>query len=520
MRVRRSPLHRRLPSPASPNVPPPGGPDGPVDPDAAARAELFPRPALTIAPFVAIPVIGELVAIWNRNPIVVRYLVASACLLVAALALLAVRAVRDSPLGPSLILVCYVASVATLELAVAAPRGSGPLLVVPLVASALFFGVREIVVATVAVSAAGVWVALSNHLPTETIPRRLILVIAISILIAVPIHALRAHLAAALQQARRRLNRSRTLEAAARELTSLQSEDEIVASAVRLATLVASPTGVERPRATYLRADAAQDAPADPPAGGPPDERATASARVAPGGELHGTLLVETDSPTEACAECGEGLTALAQIMELALSNLFAHRRLEAQAMNDERRRIARELHDGLAHELAFIAARARSASEHPEEIDTEELARCADRALDEARRAITVLSATEPQRLRDGIAQTAEDLGARYGIPIECQLEDDVDVDPERAEHLLRIVREAISNAARHGNPSRLTIHLWHDSGHHLVIEDDGVGFELDRAPRGFGLTSMRERAEAVGGALELWSGLNEGTRVEVHIP
>jgi len=277
---------------------------------------------------------------------------------------------------------------------------------------------------------------------------------------------------------------------------------------------------VERPRATYLRADAAQDAPADPPAGGPPDERATASARVAPGGELHGTLLVETDSPTEACAECGEGLTALAQIMELALSNLFAHRRLEAQAMNDERRRIARELHDGLAHELAFIAARARSASEHPEEIDTDELARCADRALDEARRAITVLSATEPQRLRDGIAQTAEDLGARYGIPIECQLEDDVDVDPERAEHLLRIVREAISNAARHGNPSRLTIHLWHDSGHHLVIEDDGVGFELDRAPRGFGLTSMRERAEAVGGALELWSGLNEGTRVEVHIP
>lgn len=179
MRVRRSPLHRRLPSPASPNVPPPGGPDGPVDPDAAARAELFPRPALTIAPFVAIPVIGELVAIWNRNPIVVRYLVASACLLVAALVLLAVRAVRDSPLGPSLILVCYVASVATLELAVAAPRGSGPLLVVPLVASALFFGVREIVVATVAVSVAGVWVALSNHLPTETIPRRLILVLSL-----------------------------------------------------------------------------------------------------------------------------------------------------------------------------------------------------------------------------------------------------------------------------------------------------------------------------------------------------
>jgi signal transduction histidine kinase len=495
-----------------------------VDDDLATAggSGLVPRPALTIAPFVAIPVIGEMVFIWSANAILVRDLVASTCLLAVALLLLATPTIRESKLGPSCILVCYVASVATLGLALGGPSGGiGALLVVPLVASALFFGTSETVVATAAVTTASVWTALSHHIPPEVVTRRAILLIAISILIAVPIRALRAHLGAAVRQTRRLLNQSRTLEAAARELTTLDSEEEIVDATVRLAALVASPTGTERPHASYVRAGEG-GRPVDPQ---PAADRATVvvPVRVRPSGPDHGAdhgaLLVELEAGTIG-RECEEGLAALAQIMELALSNVFAHRRLEAEAMNEERRRIARELHDGLAHELAFIAARARTASEHPDKLDADELQRCADRALDEARRAITVLSATTKQPLGEGIAQTAEDLGARYGIPIELRLDDDVDVDAVRAEHLLRIVREAISNAARHGHPTHLVIHLWHDDAYHLVVEDDGVGFELDRAPRGFGLTSMRERAEAVGGELSLRSAQNAGTRVEVHIP
>ena len=116
--------------------------------------------------------------------------------------------------------------------------------------------------------------------------------------------------------------------------------------------------------------------------------------------------------------ECLDRCIALGHFLELALSNWAAHRKLEQQATVEERRRIARELHDGLAHELAFIASKTRGAvaGAPPATLDVRELAGAADRALDEARRAITVLSVSQPQSLDCAISQTVEDLGSRLG--------------------------------------------------------------------------------------------------------
>jgi len=85
-----------------------------------------------------------------------------------------------------------------------------------------------------------------------------------------------------------------------------------------------------------------------------------------------------------------------------------------------------------------------------------------------------------------------------------------------------MRIVREAISNAIRHGGASSVAISLADEGGVRLTIEDDGTGLAAG-APRrgtGFGLTSMRERAEALGGMLELSSAPRGGARLEVWIP
>ena len=88
-----------------------------------------------------------------------------------------------------------------------------------------------------------------------------------------------------------------------------------------------------------------------------------------------------------------------------------------------------------------------------------------------------------------------------------------------ETEENLLRILREAITNAGRHGQAEKLTVRLWRDSRVHLSIEDDGQGFDASVPTRGFGLVSMGERARAVGASIEVVSIVGQGTRVEVSL-
>ena len=83
-----------------------------------------------------------------------------------------------------------------------------------------------------------------------------------------------------------------------------------------------------------------------------------------------------------------------------------------------------------------------------------------------------------------------------------------------------MRIVREAMTNAIRHGRATAVTIVLARDNGVRLMLEDDGSGLAAGQPDgRGFGLTSMRERAEALGGTVEV-SGGEGGARVEVWLP
>jgi signal transduction histidine kinase len=240
---------------------------------------------------------------------------------------------------------------------------------------------------------------------------------------------------------------------------------------------------------------------------------------VCPNGKLHGVLALGSRSGPLP-AECVDRAIALGHLLELALSNWAAHEKLEQHATAEERRRIARELHDGLAHELAFIASKTRGWSgNRPVMLDVRELSGAADRALDEARRAITVLSVPEPQSLDSAIAQTAEDLGSRLGIAVDLELAKDVAVPGEITENVLRIVREALTNAAMHGNSARVRVHLEQADALRLVVEDDGCGFDTDTTHEatGFGLLSMEERAARVGADFSVASSPSHGTRVEV---
>ena len=87
--------------------------------------------------------------------------------------------------------------------------------------------------------------------------------------------------------------------------------------------------------------------------------------------------------------------------------------------------------------------------------------------------------------------------------------------LDAPAKEEVLRIVREAVTNAARHGKARRVGIVLTAMDGQSLTIRDDGEGFDPASTNGGFGLLSMRERARAIGGELSVDSRPGEGTTV-----
>ena len=197
-------------------------------------------------------------------------------------------------------------------------------------------------------------------------------------------------------------------------------------------------------------------------------------------------------------------------------------------AVMEERRRVARELHDGLTQELSFIRSQLASGAERPLSPDAMRfVAEAADRALDESRRAVDVLADPAPDEpLPELLRRTAEQVAGREGVTVALGVADgalaDVPIDDGVRRDLERIVREAVVNAVRHGGASAVGIDVRARDGS-LVVEvaDDGRGFDPTAVPgRGFGLRSMAQRAEALRGTLAVESTPGQGTTVRATVP
>jgi signal transduction histidine kinase len=208
-------------------------------------------------------------------------------------------------------------------------------------------------------------------------------------------------------------------------------------------------------------------------------------------------------------------------ILAGALREIAAYQRVLTEvAVHRERRRIARELHDGLAQELAFIGFQARRLPGGQEAAGTH-IAAAADRALDESRHAIATLARSVDAPLDSSVAQAAEEVALRAGVRLRFELEPGLQAPDAVHDALIRIVREAVSNAIRHGTAQSVTLRLSGAHGVELTIEDDGTGLPNGTAGgRGFGLVSMRERAQALGGSVQIAPRPEGGTRVEVSLP
>jgi signal transduction histidine kinase len=222
-------------------------------------------------------------------------------------------------------------------------------------------------------------------------------------------------------------------------------------------------------------------------------------------------------------------------ILKLAAYALILHgcivefralqRKLTQRAAMDERRRMARDMHDGLAQELAFIASHSQRLGNSGDDAATvAHLRAAAERALHDSRTTIAVLTSSEEAPLDLLITRTVESFRSRFGVEVDLDLECDVIVDAEARNALLRILHEASINAVRHGSAQRIHVRMRNGpDGPSLRIADDGAGFDVQAAVSasgGLGLTSMRERAEMLGARLSVSSSPGAGAVVEVGTP
>ena len=234
-----------------------------------------------------------------------------------------------------------------------------------------------------------------------------------------------------------------------------------------------------------------------------------------------------------------ETLTALATQADLALEAARLQRQLEVLAIQGERERIAREMHDGLAQVLGYVNTKSQAVDEMladgrvPEaRVQLAEMAAAARSVYVDVREAILSLSTPVPPER--GIAAAIEEYAALYAESSKLAVRFQASPEATRAQlsaaaqaEIFSIAREALTNVRKHARAQRVGLDL-SLRGDDLVlrVEDDGVGFEADLLTIGperwphFGLAGMRERAESVGGSITWQSRPGAGTQVELHIP
>ena len=193
---------------------------------------------------------------------------------------------------------------------------------------------------------------------------------------------------------------------------------------------------------------------------------------------------------------------------------------VEARVL-EERRRIARDLHDGLAQELAFISNKTRElVAGSAARSALVQVASAAQRGLDESRRAIDALTRKEDEPFEVALVEAVEAVSDRLGTRVEVAAEPAPEIGSKQREQLLRIVREAVTNAGNHGNADLVQVRFTNGGPLYLRIEDDGVGFDPNEIDsKGFGLVTMEERAASIGAEFRLRSTPGSGTCIEVRL-
>ncbi|MBI5032871.1 MAG: GAF domain-containing protein [Chloroflexi bacterium] len=224
-------------------------------------------------------------------------------------------------------------------------------------------------------------------------------------------------------------------------------------------------------------------------------------------------------------------LSALAHQAAMTVRNAQLHAQLNHMAAMEERYRISREMHDGLAQTLSGLGWRL----DHLENLLTKGMIEPLTTGLSDARRMVRemyldVREGIDGLRLAgtltglaDALREYSSDFSNQSGIHVEFIWSDNIPpLEPATDLQLLRVVQEALTNTRKHSGARNVWVRVEYNAPYlALVIADDGHGFDpaLPRSRHHVGLSSMRERAESLGGTFTLATGKDQGTRITVSL-
>jgi two-component system sensor histidine kinase UhpB len=225
-----------------------------------------------------------------------------------------------------------------------------------------------------------------------------------------------------------------------------------------------------------------------------------------------------------------EDVATLAEAFNDMLDRLEGERRESARralaAQEDERRRVARELHDEIGQLLTGLLLRSESlARRAPDEVrpDLEALREAARHAAEETRVIAQRLrpEALDELGLQSALLALAAAAEKRAGIQVERRLDRDLMLSSEEELVIYRVAQESLTNVVRHSGAGSVCLSLARDEGNvALVVRDDGIGLPPEAQERSTGIRGMRERALLVGAQLRVASVAPTGTEVRLDLP
>jgi two-component system nitrate/nitrite sensor histidine kinase NarX len=224
-------------------------------------------------------------------------------------------------------------------------------------------------------------------------------------------------------------------------------------------------------------------------------------------------------------------LQTIAGEAALLIENARLMTQVEFQAVIDERTRLAREIHDGLAQTLAFLKIQATEMQSYLEQGKLDrltEVLKASSRTLNDAyidaRQAIDNLRRVPQSDLRSLLADLVVNFELSSGLKIDISEQVlEMEFSPRIQVQLVRIVQEALSNIRKHANAENVSITAWkHDGEVVIEVRDDGIGFSPETVSTvyRYGLRGMQERAEKIGAEFQIVSRSGDGTIVRLKLP